>query len=878
MSTLNAAVTTFEAAVIGSGNATALNTAITNANQALTDHEEGTGVGDAPASARNTLQTAIDAAQSVYDDRTNRTQSQLDTAVSTLNAAVTTFEAAVIGAGNATALNTAITNANQALTDHEEGTGVGDAPASARSTLQTAIDAAQSVYDDRTNRTQSQLDTAVSTLNAAVTTFEAAVIGAGNATALNTAITNANQALTDHEEGTGVGEAPASARSTLQTAIDAAQTVYDDRANQSQTELDFARDTLNDAITAFKAAVTGIAMTAPSDGLYGAGEILSFKVTYGYGVTVSGTPEIPFEIGSGTVTQVVYAAYSGDQGAELTELSFTYEIPQGLVDVDGIAILSPIGLPDSASIMRTSGGAADLAFELPDTGGLRIVSAAPGLALSSVPDNSTPTQQAVDITVTASVYGDSAGNTLTELSWMSGSRSATEFHGGAGSDILGTQQFDVSANGTYSVYAKDAAGNEAVSEITIINIVTTSHNGDDDNDEEGEDGKDDGYIIILTADAAMTRTYRMTIEELETDVIEIDGHLPTLPDHPQEMELKLPAATLLAWMKANPDGRLILRTELADFELPATVLTSLQEKALDVILLRLSTVSADLLDNLEATAEDIGAQLHGEPFKIELFTVIDGQEQTSSDYDQYISVSQKLGTEIQPDNGMAARYNAEELALSPMPATFDADVVRWSIRSGGIYAVLSKDMTFADVRDTWFEDTVNRLGSKLIVKGVDETNFAPEALVTRAELTAMLIRALGLESVSGEASNFTDVGSYVWYAGAVNTAAQEGLVRGYDDGSFQPTVQISREETAAILVNALRYAGMTFADVKGTELSEFVDAASVSKWALDEMAAAVQTGLIEGDDTHSLNPQDKITRAEAAVMLERMLRVLKFIN
>ncbi|WP_168120402.1 Ig-like domain repeat protein, partial [Paenibacillus sp. HB172176] len=211
--------------ILEAGNAAALNTAITNANQALTDHEEGTGVGDAPASARSTLQTAIDAAQSVYDDRTNRTQSQLDTATSTLESAISAFEAAVIGAGNATALNTAITDANQALTDHEEGTGVGDAPASARSTLQTAIDTAQSVYDDRTNRTQSQLDTATSTLESAISAFEAAVIGAGNAAALNTAITNANQALTDHEEGTGVGDAPASARSTLQTAIDAAQSV-----------------------------------------------------------------------------------------------------------------------------------------------------------------------------------------------------------------------------------------------------------------------------------------------------------------------------------------------------------------------------------------------------------------------------------------------------------------------------------------------------------------------------------------------------------------------------------------------------------------------------------------------------------------------------
>jgi len=865
--------------ILEAGDASALNTAITNANQSLTDHGEGSGVGEAPASARNTLQTAINAAQTVYDDRTNQTQTQLNTATSTLETAITAFEAAVIGAGDATALNTAITDANAALTDHPEGTSVGEAPASARSTLQAAIGTAQTVYDDRTNRTQTQLNTATSTLETAITAFEAAVIGAGDATALNTAITDANEALTDHPEGTGVGEAPASARSTLQSAIAVAQTVYNDRANQSQTELDHATNTLNDAIAAFKASVTGIALTTSSDGLYGAGETLAFKVTYGYGVTVSGTPEIPLEIGSGTVTQVVYAAYSGDQETEITELSFQYETPQGLVDVDGIAILSPIVLPDGASIMRTSGGAADLAYELPDTNGVRIVSVPPDLALSSSPDNSAPTRQAVDITVTASVYGELASNTLTELSWMDGSRSVAEFNGGTGNDILGAQQFDVSANGTYSVYAKDAAGNEAVIEITITNIVTTTgNNGNGGADESEDESKDDRFIITLTADGAMTRTYRLTTEELGASDIEIDGNLLVLSDNPQEWELKLPATMLLTWMETNPEGRLILRTELVDYELPAAALTSLQEETLDAILLRLSRVSTDTLADLEKAVEGIGAQLHGEPVMIGLFTVIDGQEQKVAAYEQYISVTQNFGTEVQPNNRLVARYNPEDITFSPVPATVDPETVHWSSRSGGIYAVLSNDKIFADARDTWFEEAVNLLGSKLIVQGVDETNYAPNELVTRAELVAMLIRALGLEPVSDGANVFTDVSSYAWYAEAVNTATKEGLVHGYENGSFRPDEQISREETAAILMNAMRYIGMTFTDADPADLSGFVDAAQVSDWAVDEMAVAVQSGILLGDDTQSLHPHNAITRAEVAVMLERMLRIVNFID
>ena len=82
----------------------------------------------------------------------------------------------------------------------------------------------------------------------------------------------------------------------------------------------------------------------------------------------------------------------------------------------------------------------------------------------------------VTISVTTDVYGSDSGNALIKLNWMAGSHHAVDFAGGAiGEDILGIGQFAVSTNGTYTVYAQDGIGNEAVKEIEISNIGTCRH-------------------------------------------------------------------------------------------------------------------------------------------------------------------------------------------------------------------------------------------------------------------------------------------------------------------------------------------------------------------------------------------------------------------
>ena len=121
-----------------------------------------------------------------------------------------------------------------------------------------------------------------------------------------------------------------------------------------------------------------------------------------------------------------------------------------------------------------------------------------------------------------------------------------------------------------------------------------------------------------------------------------------------------------------------------------------------------------------------------------------------------------------------------------------------------------------------------------------------------------------------EANQFSDVSAGQWYTEAVIWASVNGIVNGYEDGTFAPTNNVTREEMAAMLMRYAEYKGI---DVTATkDISGYNDAAKVSAWAQQNMAWSNSAGLIQGDENNNLNPQGKATRAEAAMILMRLVK------
>ncbi|MBO9609520.1 MAG: S-layer homology domain-containing protein, partial [Paenibacillaceae bacterium] len=195
------------------------------------------------------------------------------------------------------------------------------------------------------------------------------------------------------------------------------------------------------------------------------------------------------------------------------------------------------------------------------------------------------------------------------------------------------------------------------------------------------------------------------------------------------------------------------------------------------------------------------------------------------------------------------------------------------------YAVIYNAESFADTVGHWAGASIANMAARLVIRGVGEQRYEPDRPVTRAEFAAIAVRALGLASHENGAP-FRDVSPDDWYASAAAIAAEYGLAQGEDDGSFRPERSITREETAAILARAAKLAKLEpalSAAEADAAVNAFADGGDVSGWAKEAVAAAVRLGILEGDEER-LSPREAITRAQAAVVLERLLRKADLIN
>jgi hypothetical protein len=176
---------------------------------------------------------------------------------------------------------------------------------------------------------------------------------------------------------------------------------------------------------------------------------------------------------------------------------------------------------------------------------------------------------------------------------------------------------------------------------------------------------------------------------------------------------------------------------------------------------------------------------------------------------------------------------------------------------------------YPDVAGTWAEGPVLALESLGVVSGYPDGTFRPGAPVTRAELAALLARALRLPPRPANLlAAFAD-GAAVpsWAAQGLAAAVGGGLLQGDAAGDLDPGGPVTRAEAAVIAARAL---GLRPAPVAG-----FSDAASIPAWAVGAVGAAAQAGLMDGYPDGSFGPLEPVDRAEAAALALRLMRAAR---
>ncbi len=168
----------------------------------------------------------------------------------------------------------------------------------------------------------------------------------------------------------------------------------------------------------------------------------------------------------------------------------------------------------------------------------------------------------------------------------------------------------------------------------------------------------------------------------------------------------------------------------------------------------------------------------------------------------------------------------------------------------------------ADYDNHWAKEAITKWSEKEVLEGYEDGTFKPNNKVTRGELAAIIVRVFGLTDTSA-AEKYTDVEATKWYASDIAKVSSAGIMNDYEDGTFKPNQEATREEAAYAIAKAYKVAA------KETNVT-FKDQAQISDWAEAEIASLVAGGYLNGNPDGTFRPTASLTRAEAVTMVDKI--------
>ncbi len=178
--------------------------------------------------------------------------------------------------------------------------------------------------------------------------------------------------------------------------------------------------------------------------------------------------------------------------------------------------------------------------------------------------------------------------------------------------------------------------------------------------------------------------------------------------------------------------------------------------------------------------------------------------------------------------------------------------------------------TFSDLKSvSWARDAIENLAGMGIMKGVTATLYKPGNTVTKADFTAMVVRAFKLDTTP--VGSLADVKSNKWYYNEIMIAENLGIISGDASNKFYPEKAITREEIAVILFKVKQISPKPLTIHNNSVLEKFSDKNKITPSALASLATIVGEGIMEGLPGNAIGPSVTATRAQAAVLLYRTM-------
>lgn len=213
------------------------------------------------------------------------------------------------------------------------------------------------------------------------------------------------------------------------------------------------------------------------------------------------------------------------------------------------------------------------------------------------------------------------------------------------------------------------------------------------------------------------------------------------------------------------------------------------------------------------------------------------------------------------DKGLKTKYDFTEKVTKNFTL-----YAKWTEKDNGEWK-----NPFTDVKENdWFYDSVKYAYENDLMKGISNTEFAPDSDVTRAMFVTVIYR-MENEPQTGKCA-FTDVESGSYYENAVAWTNENGIVSGISEDCFAPNEPITREQMAAIIY---RYAAFKGYDITTSSNTSYTDNDNISDYAKDAVIWAAEKYVMTGNTDGSFAPKANTTRAQTASVFMRMVENLK---
>ena len=175
---------------------------------------------------------------------------------------------------------------------------------------------------------------------------------------------------------------------------------------------------------------------------------------------------------------------------------------------------------------------------------------------------------------------------------------------------------------------------------------------------------------------------------------------------------------------------------------------------------------------------------------------------------------------------------------------------------------------YGDVAEgIWYEDAVDYVTAAALLDGVSQEAFGPDQVLTRGDVAEALYRLAGCPPTGGSAG-FPDLEVGSPYRASAAWAARTGVIQGMPDGAFAPEAAVTRAQLTVMLRRYVQSLGEEPGG--GLGVGTYADWRQAGDWCRPALSWAVETGLLRGKEGNRLAPGDQVTRAEGAVFLQRL--------